>query len=150
MLEFVIKRPVFVSMLFTALTLLGYISYKNLSVELLPHVELPFLFVGVNSFREVDPQYMEKEAVIPLEGAIGTLEGIEKIESFVSRRNGRIIIYYEPHVNLKYAYLKLVEKIDAAKAGLPEEFFVQVVKVDTEQLTNMFMNLQIRGSGGSD
>ncbi len=150
MLEFVIKRRVFISMLFTALTLLGYISYKNLSVELLPNVELPFLFVSVNSIREVDPQYMEKEGVIPLEGVIGTLEGIEKIESFVSRRNARIIIYYEPDVNLKYAYLKLVEKIEAAKSTLPEEFFVQVVKVDTEQLTNMFMNLQIRGGGGSD
>ena len=150
MLEFVIKRRVFISMFFTALTLLGYISYKNLSVELLPSVELPFLFVQTSSFREVDPQYMEKEAINPLEGAIGTLEGIEKIESFISRRNGQIIIYYNPGVNLKYAYLKLLEKIDAAKTTLPEEFFVQVVKVDTEQLTNMFMNLQIRGSGGSD
>ncbi len=28
---------------------------------------------------EVDPEYMENQAIIPLEGAIGTLEGVEKL-----------------------------------------------------------------------
>ena len=129
MYKFIINRRVLISMFFTALTLLGYISYRNLSVELIPNVELPFLFVQVNSSRDMDPLYMEKEAVIPLEGAVGTLENIEKIESYVSRRNGRIIVYYNPGVNLKYAYLKLLEKVDAVKPALAEGFFVQVVKI---------------------
>jgi len=150
MTKFVIHRRVFVSMLFTALTLLGYISYRNLSVELLPSVELPFLFVQVGGFGEMDPQYVEKQAVIPLEGAIGTLEGIEKIESFANRRNGRIIVFYNSDINIKYAYLKLQEKIDAIKPSLPSEFIIQVVKIDIEQLSNMYMNLQVRGSGGTD
>ena len=42
MLEFVIKRRTFVSMFFIGLSLLGYISYKNLDLEMLPSVELPF------------------------------------------------------------------------------------------------------------
>ncbi|TFH00395.1 MAG: ATP-binding cassette domain-containing protein, partial [Calditrichales bacterium] len=150
MLKFIINRRVFITMLFTALTLLGYISYRNLSVEILPTVELPFLFVQVGGFRDMDPQYVEKQAVIPLEGAIGTLEGIEKIESFANRRTGRIIVYYTPNTNLKYAYLKLQEKVDAIRSTLPAEFVVQVVKVDTDMLSNMFMNLQVRGSGGSN
>ena len=83
MYKFIINRRVLISMFFTALTLLGYISYRNLSVELIPNVELPFLFVQVNSSRDMDPLYMEKEAVIPLEGAVGTLENIEKIVSTV-------------------------------------------------------------------
>jgi multidrug efflux pump subunit AcrB/ABC-type multidrug transport system ATPase subunit len=137
-------------MLFLGLTLLGYISYRNLALELLPSVELPFLIIQVNSSREMDPDYMEKEAIIPLEGAIGTLEGIEKIESYCGRRDGRIIVYYISDTNLKFAYLKMQEKVDAVKPGLPDEFFVTVVKIDTELLTNMFMNLQVRGGGGID
>lgn len=34
-------------MLFIALSLLGYVSYKQLPVELLPNAELPVLFVSV-------------------------------------------------------------------------------------------------------
>jgi len=150
MLEFVIKRRTFITMLFIGLSMLGYISYSNLDMELLPNVELPFLIVQVNSVQDMDPEYMEKQTIIPLEGAIGTLEGIDKIESSVRRRQGRITVYYNSGVNLKYAYLKLQEKVDAVKPTLPEQFFVVVLKIDTEMLSNMFMNLQIRGDEDVD
>ena len=150
MLEFVIKRRTFVSMLFIGLSMLGYISYTNLDLEILPSVELPFLIVQVFGANDSDPEYIEKQAIIPLEGGIGTLEGIDQIESFVNQQQGRILVYYNPDINLKYAYLKLQEKVDAVKASIPPDLFVTVIKVDTEQLSNMFMNLQIRGSGGVD
>lgn len=150
MIEFVIRRKVLISMLFIGLSLLGYISYRNIPVELLPEVELPFLIVQVNSAREMDPQYIEKQAVIPLEGAIGTLNGIEKIESYADRNNGRLYVYYKPDVDLKYAYLKLQEKVDGVKSNLSEDFFVWVYKIDTESLANILMQLQVRGSGGMD
>jgi len=43
-MKFIIQRKVLISMLFLALTVLGYISYKQLPVELMPNAELPFLF----------------------------------------------------------------------------------------------------------
>ena len=150
MLEFVIKRRTFVSMFFLGLSMLGYISYKNLDLEMYPNVELPFLIVQVFGANESDPEYMEKRAIMPLEGAIGTLEGIDEIESFADQRQGRIMIYYNHDMNLKYAYLKLQEKVDAVKPTISDEFFITVLKIDTEQLSNMFMNLQIRGTGGVD
>ena len=38
-------------MLFIALSLLGYVSYKQLPVELLPNAELPVLFVRCRHSR---------------------------------------------------------------------------------------------------
>ncbi len=137
-------------MLFTGLTMLGYISYKQLAVELYPNATFPMLFVQVASPLEVDPKYMENQAIIPLEGAIGTLKGIEKIESTAGQQSGSIQISYEKNTDLKFAYLKLVEKIDEVKTTLPEEFQVQTFKFDLEQLNNMFMTLQVRGGGGVD
>lgn len=149
-MNFIIKRKVLITMLFTALTMLGWFSYKQLSVELYPNAQIPFLFVNVGSALEVDPGYMEKQAIIPLEGAIGTLGGVEKIESTASQRQGTIRISYNKSTNVKLAYLKLIEKIDEVKGTLPEEFMVQVFKFDLDQLNNMFMTIQARGSGGVD
>ena len=149
-MKFIIHRKTFISMLFLGLTMLGYISYKNLPVELLPSTELPMLIVQVSSRIEVDPTYMENKGVIPLEGAIGTLEGIEKIESSATQRRGTIFIYYNQNINTKYAYLKLQEKISAVKSSLPEEFTVYVGKIDLDQIANQFMGLQVRGGGGID
>jgi multidrug efflux pump subunit AcrB/ABC-type multidrug transport system ATPase subunit len=148
--NFVIKRKVFISMLFIGVTLLGVISYKQLPAELYPNVELPFLFVQVGASQEYDPEYVESQAIIPVEGAISSLQGIETIESTVDRRQGAITIYFKQNVDLKYAYLRLDEKINALRSQLPDGFFARVYKVDTEQLTNMFMSLQVRGGGGVD
>ena len=51
-------------MLFIALSLLGYVSYKQLPVELLPNAELPVLFIQVSSQQDMDPSYVESEVII--------------------------------------------------------------------------------------
>jgi hypothetical protein len=48
-MDFIIKRKVFISMLFIGLTMLGYVSYKKLAVELFPNAQLPTLIVQVGS-----------------------------------------------------------------------------------------------------
>ena len=137
-------------MLFLGLTMLGFVSYKKLSVELFPNAQLPALIVQVGTPLEMDPSYIENQAVIPVEGAIGTLEGIEKIESNIYARYGTIMIYYNQKADLKYANLKLQERINMIRNSIPEEFVINVIKIDLEQLTNQFMELQVRGEGGID
>ncbi|MFC2097000.1 efflux RND transporter permease subunit [Bacteroidota bacterium] len=149
-MKFIIQRKTFIGMLFIGLTMLGYVSYKNLKVELYPNAELPYLIVQVSSNIEVDPSYMENQGVIPLEGAIGTLEGVEEIMSTATQTRGSIAISYNQKANLKYAYLKLLEKVDLIKPSLPEGFNVNVVKIDADMMSGDFINLEVRGSGGVD
>ena len=137
-------------MLFIGLTMLGYVSYKRLPIELFPNSQLPTLIVQVSTSLELDPNYIESQAIIPLEGAIGTLEGIQKIETNITSRSGTINIYYDQNANMKYANLKLQEKINLVKTTLPAAFKITVVKVDLTQSTSQFMELQIRGEGGVD
>lgn len=149
-MQFLIKRKVLISMFFAAITLLGVFSYRQLAVELLPNTQIPYLFVQVGTSLQVDPGYLESQAIIPIEGAIGTLKGIEKIESSADQQQGMIQISYRQNTNLKYAYLKLMQKIEEVKRKLPADFYVQVIRFDIEQLNNMLMTVQVRGSGGVD
>ncbi len=145
-----INRKVLVSMLFIALTMLGMISYRQLSFELIPNTEYPLLFVQIGSTTEMDPKHMEQEGVIPVEGLIGTLEGIEKIESRVGPQSSMIFVYLNRNADVKYSYLKLVEKIEGASNLLPENMMAQVFKADVEQMNSQFMTVQVRGEGGVD
>ncbi|MDP4224301.1 MAG: efflux RND transporter permease subunit [Bacteroidota bacterium] len=149
-MDFILKRRILITMVFVGLSLLGYVSYKKLPVELIPNVQLPTLIVQVGSPLEVDPSYIENQAVIPIEGAIGTLENVEKIETNITPRYATIVIYYVKNADLKYANLKLQEKIDIVKSTIPQEFIINVIKIDIKQLTNQFMSLQVRGEGGVD
>lgn len=137
-------------MVFLAMVMLGVISYTKLSMELYPTPEMPEMVVMVNSTTEVSPSYMESQAIIPLEGVIGQLEGVKEISSIATRRNGTIEITYNEGVNLKYAQLSLQEKINEAKSDIPEEFQIVVDKVDSRSISNQFMSLQLLGEGGVD
>ena len=98
-------------MIFIGLSMLGYISYNRLPIELLPNAELPMLFVQVFSATEVSPQYLEQQGVIPVEGAIGTLEGVEEIDSRINGNRAFIQVSFKQGVRFKYVFLKLQQKI---------------------------------------
>ena len=137
-------------MIFVAATLLGIVSYKHLKMEIFPNAELPMLFIQVSSQIDLTPEYMEQEAIVPVESMVAGLENIESIESTAGRRQGAVMITYEERTDLKYAYLKLDEQIAALRGSLPDEFSLQVVKIDLESSDNTLMSLQARGSGGID
>lgn len=137
-------------MLFIASTLLGYVSYKQLPVELLPNAELPMLYVSVSSPQDMDPGYVESEVIIPLEGAISSVGGVEQIVSEVSSRQSSIRVDFKSTVNFKTTSLRLEEKMKEVSASLPDGFNVSVQKMDVSMMSNAFMTLQVRGSGGVD
>lgn len=149
-LRIVIDRKVLIGMFFIAITMLGVFSYRRLSMEIYPNSELPTIVVTVSARNETTPSYLEREAVLPLEGAIGRLEGVEEIETTVEQRRGTITVTYGADVNMKYATLKMEEAVETVRASFEDEdeFTVSVQKVDTERLVNVFMGLQVRGSGG--
>jgi multidrug efflux pump subunit AcrB/ABC-type multidrug transport system ATPase subunit len=149
-LKTIIRRKVLISMLFIGFTVMGYISYTKLPVELFPNVELPVLIVHVKPATNVDPKYMERQAIVPLESAISTLEGVAEITANADSQQGMIFISFQQGVNIKYAYLKLEQKVGAIKSSLAPEFIVNIIKIDTEEFSNGFMDLQVLGSGGVD
>jgi multidrug efflux pump subunit AcrB/ABC-type multidrug transport system ATPase subunit len=137
-------------MLFIAFSLLGYISYKQLPLELLPNAELPTMYVSVSATQDVDPLYVESQIIIPLEGAIRTVGGVDKIESRVGSSRSTIQVDFKKNINFKITSLKLEEKIRELAVTFPSGFTVQTQKVDVTRMNSSFMTLQVRGSGGVD
>ena len=145
-----IQRKVLISMIFIGLTMMGIFSYGYLQMELYPDAEFPSLNVSVNAKTDLDPKYIENQAVIPVEGVISGMEGVEEIITRISTRNARTSVSFTKNTNTKYAYLKLEEKIKTLAKTLPEEFTVQVSKAGTGKASDQFMTLQILGEDDID
>lgn len=149
-MKFIVNRVITIFMLFLAFAVLGYISYRELKLELLPNAELPVLYVQVSSSGTVDPAYMENQVIIPIEGVISQLDGIESIESKANANGGNVQIKLKKRTNLKYASIKLQEKINAISSTLPNGIKASVQKGMDGSMSGNFMMLQIRGEGGVD
>ncbi len=84
-----IRRPVFITVVFLIITLLGAVSFMRLPVDLMPDVSFPTLTVQSN-YGGVGPEEMEELVSIPLERALSATPGIEEITSTSSEGNSRI------------------------------------------------------------
>ena len=149
-MKFIIDRKITICMLFIAISMLGYVSSKLLKVELLPNAELPMVYLQVSSSQDVNPAYMESQVIVPLEGVVSSIEGVENISSQAGNRQGRLQVDFKKGMNLKYTILKLQEKVNNVLPSLPEGFSVSVERANVTGVNNNFMSLQVRGSGGVD
>ena len=146
----IIKRRVLVSMLFIGLVLMGIFSYKHLPMELYPNAELPVLSVSISPKTESDPSYIENQAAIPVEGAISSLNGVEKMETQIYSRGANISISFKQDVDLKYTFLQLEEKIKTISKNIPDIFTLRVSKSSAGAVSDMFMTLRILGEDDVD
>ena len=146
----IIKRRVLVSMIFIGLVMMGIFSQKYLPMELYPNADLPVLSVNITSKSELDPTYVENQAVIPVEGAASALAGVEEMETRITPRGANVTISFAQSVDLKYAFLQLEERIKSISGNIPEIFEIQVNKAPTGMANDMFMEIQVLGNEDID
>ncbi len=118
--ERILKRPVTVIMMSLLVVGFGLFSLANLKVTLMPEFNIPVLAVSVH-YSNVAPDDMSRLVVEPIEGAIMGVEGINQLESNVSRGRSFIILRLNQGVNVQSTELKVREAIDRIRSQLPSE-----------------------------
>ncbi|KAF0149128.1 MAG: hydrophobic/amphiphilic exporter-1 (mainly G- bacteria) HAE1 family [Ignavibacteria bacterium] len=119
-LSFSIRRPITVTVIFIAVTLLGIFAFSNLGVNLLPNVNLPHLMVQT-TYPNAMPEEVEKQITEPLESAVGTVTGVKKVTSVSKEGVSVISVDFVWGTDMKYALLSLREKLDNMSFALPKE-----------------------------
>ena len=139
----VIKRPVALTMVVLVVILLGVVSLSRLKVDLLPEMKLPYAAV-ITSYSGADPEEIEKTVTQPLEDALGTVEGVENIQSMSMSGSSIILLEFTWGQDTDFATLDMREKIDLIEGRLPDAVDKpMVMKMDP----NMFpvMTLTMHG-----
>lgn len=101
-----VSHPVTVTMAVLAILLLGKISYDRLSVELLPSMNSPRLFVEIDA-GERPPEEIEKQFVSNMESQIARQSDVVSVSSVVKVGTARITVEYAWRKDMDEAYLDL-------------------------------------------
>ncbi len=115
-----IKRPVFITMIFVALLVLGIISYTRMGVDLYPDVSMPIVTVST-VYPGASPYEIETEVSKPLEDALGSLNGVKTIRSTSSEGVSQIIIEFDLEHSADRANSDVREKLASIRNVLPED-----------------------------
>ena len=135
--EISIKRPSLIIVLFSVLTLLGFIGYKNLSYELMPDFNQPVVVIKT-VYPGAEPNEVETSVSRKIEDALSNLEGVDYLVT-KSLPNASIII-----ANLKYgtdldkSMQDAQRYIDNIRKDLPQDILSPVMsKVSPNDLPIM-------------
>lgn len=104
--QFSVNYPVTVSMLVLAIILLGYISFSKLSVDLLPEMNAPRIFVEINA-GEQPPEEIEKQYIESIESQAIRQKGVIQVSSVCMVGTARVTVEYSWGTDMDEAFLDL-------------------------------------------
>lgn len=104
--------------LFTILTLLGFISYKALNYELLPKFSSPIVTIAT-VYPGASPQEVESTVTKKIEDAVASMENIKKLTSKSSESLSLVTVELNNDADVDIALQDAQRKVNAILADLP-------------------------------
>ena len=111
-INFAIKNPVTILMLVLAIMLLGKISYDQLSVDLLPNLNNPRLFVEIEA-GERPPEEIEKQFIKNMESMAVRQSDVVSVSSVIRAGSARITVEYNWGKDMDEAFLDLQKAMNS-------------------------------------
>ncbi len=143
-----IKRPIFIACVTIAMVVIGWASFKSMSVDLFPDVSVPVVTVQT-VYAGAGPSEVETLVSRPIEEEVSTISGIKRLTSKSLEGVSQVIVEFRSDIDSKYAEQQVRDKVNIAKAKLPTEAEDSVIKKFDPSDTPILM-LSLVGPGMND
>jgi multidrug efflux pump len=127
----------------------GAAVYQSIPKEAEPDVEIPYIYVSM-SHEGISPEDGERLLVRPVEQELRALEGVKEMTASAYEGGANVTLEFYAGVPTDKALQDVRDKVDAAKAELPEETDepvvreVKISRVDPMLVLNLSGNIPER------
>jgi len=115
-----ITRPVTTVMIFIALALIGVVSARLLPLETFPDIQFPGIFINI-PYEGSTPEEVEKLITRPVEEALATLSGVERMQSTSRQDSAQIFLQFGWDEDVAAKGIEARAKVDAIRHQLPDD-----------------------------
>ena len=115
-----IARPVTTVMVFVALGLIGAVSARLLPLETFPDIQFPGIFVNI-PYEGSTPEEVERLITRPVEEALATLSGVERMRSTSRQDSAQIFLQFGWDQDVTAKGIEARAKVDAVRHLLPDD-----------------------------
>lgn len=136
-----VKKPLTTFMFFIAIVLLGLISLREMSVDLLPDLRYPRLSV-FTQYPGVAPEEIETFLTRPLEAAVLRIPGLRRVESVSREGVSSLTIEFAWGTDMDFALLHTREKLDSVM--LPDDVEEPII-IPLDPQSKPFMIISVSG-----
>ncbi len=122
-----IRRPIFTTMLMLGLIVLGVFSFRKLSIDQFPDVDIPVVSVQT-TYPGASAETIEREVTERMEQAFNPIEGVDKITSISLEGVSQVIVEFDLSRSSDLGAQDLRSKIEAIRRELPTDIDPPIVQ----------------------
>jgi HAE1 family hydrophobic/amphiphilic exporter-1 len=135
------RRPIAMSCLLIAMIVLGLNSYRKISIENMPSVDIPNVAI-ITTWVGASPEDVEKDISKYIEDAVSGIDGLKHIQSSSLENVSQVVLEFNLSVNVDMAAQDVREKLDTILAKLPQDADRPVIKkinINAAPIANLFL-----------
>ena len=115
-----IRNPVFATMVMVALCVLGLVAYSKLGVEQSPDITFPGAQIDIQ-YPGASPEAVEREVAKPLEEALNTIAGVERVQSRSFEGRVQTSVEFSLNADMNRGMQEIRDRVAMAQAQFPRE-----------------------------
>ncbi|MDL2300665.1 efflux RND transporter permease subunit [Clostridiaceae bacterium OttesenSCG-928-D20] len=110
MAKYSVKKPYTVFVVVIAIVVLGFISYNNMTPDLFPTIELPYVAL-ITSYPGASPEKIEETVTKPIEQSMASLENIKTVSSVTDENISMVLLEFGQDANIEAITVDILQNI---------------------------------------
>lgn len=144
MINYLMKRPIAVTMILVAIMGIGMIGIRNMPVSLMPDMDVPQVTVQA-SMPGYSAQEMEQKVIAPLRLNLSRVAGVKSVNSDSRMGKGSVLMKFEPGANMDMFFIEVNEKVDLTMVHLPKEMErPKIIKASAMDIPAFYLDISIK------
>ena len=144
--KFSVKKPYTVIVGIILVIVLGVISFANMTTDLLPNMDLPYVAV-YTTYVGATPEQVESDVTRPMEASFATLSDISGITSTSAENLSIIILEFESGVDMNSVLIELSSQIDMLRGSWSDSVGAPVVmQINPDMLPVSIASVSLEGA----
>lgn len=143
--KFSVKKPYTVVMGIVLIIILGIVSFRDMTVDLLPSMNLPYAIV-MTTYPGASPEEVEEIVTKPVEQTMATVSNIKNIQSISSENASTVMLEFEQTANMDSVTIEMRENLDQISGFWPEEIASpMIMKLNPDMLPVLVTAVSAKG-----
>lgn len=143
MTKFCVKKPYFIVVAVIIVLTIGIVSATKMQTDLIPEMELPYMIV-ITTQPGATPEKVENDVTKPIETALGTINGVENVNSTSSENYSMVMLEFADETDMDSALVRVSKALNSME--LPEECGVpNIMEVSADMMATMYASVEYKG-----
>lgn len=120
LIEICLNRSRTILMILALILISGTVSYVTIPKEASPDITIPYVYVSLHH-EGISPEDAERLLVRPMEQELRGLDGLKEMSATAYESGANLLLEFEAGLEIDPVLTDVREKVDIAKADLPED-----------------------------